>query len=71
MGVKPEGERAIQDFDEAIRLNPQLAIAYYSRGLAYHDGGTETDSGVASLDGEIGLPLSTNNKTIVWVVTLS
>jgi len=27
-------ERAIQDFDEAIRLDPQSAYAYYMRGLA-------------------------------------
>ena len=28
-------ERAIQDFDEAIRLNPQNAGAYHNRGIAY------------------------------------
>ena len=28
-------ERAIEDFDEAIRLNPQSAIAYNNRGVAY------------------------------------
>ena len=28
-------ERAIEDWDEAIRLNPQAADAYYNRGLAY------------------------------------
>ena len=28
-------ERAIQDYDEAIRLNPQNAKAYYNRGSAY------------------------------------
>jgi len=28
-------ERAIQDFDEAIRLNPQNAGAYHNRGVAY------------------------------------
>jgi len=26
---------AIQDFDEAIRLNPQNAGAYHNRGVAY------------------------------------
>jgi tetratricopeptide (TPR) repeat protein len=28
-------ERAIQDFDEAIELDPEYAEAYYNRGLAY------------------------------------
>ena len=28
-------ERAIQDFDEAIRLDSQLALAYSNRALAY------------------------------------
>ena len=27
-------ERAIQDFDETIRLDPQFALAYYLRGVA-------------------------------------
>ena len=30
-----EHERAIQDYDEAIRLDPHDAEAYYSRGMAY------------------------------------
>ena len=28
-------ERAIQDYDEAIRLNPQYVYAYNNRGLTY------------------------------------
>jgi len=28
-------ERAIQDYDEAIRLNPQVAMLYYNRGGSY------------------------------------
>ena len=28
-------ERAIQSYDEAIRLNPEYATVYYNRGLAY------------------------------------
>ena len=31
-----QDERAIEDWDEAIRLDPQFADAYYSRGVAYH-----------------------------------
>ena len=30
-------ERAIQDYDEAIRLNPQYALAHFNRGAAYLD----------------------------------
>ena len=30
-------ERAIEDWDEAIRLDPQDADAYNNRGIAYHD----------------------------------
>ena len=28
-------ERAMEDFDEAIRLDPELAPAYYNRGSLY------------------------------------
>ena len=28
-------QRAIEDFDKAIRLQPDLAEAYYNRGIAY------------------------------------
>ena len=28
-------QRAIQDYDEAIRLNPQFASAYNNRSVAY------------------------------------
>ena len=30
-------DRAIADFDEAIKVNPNYAGAYYNRGLAYQD----------------------------------
>ena len=29
--------RAVEDYDEAIRLNPQLALAYLNRASAYID----------------------------------
>ena len=34
----------IQDYDEAIRLNPQDADAYYNRGIAYGDLGKREES---------------------------
>ncbi len=34
-----EPDRAIRDFDEAIRLSPSLAQAFNNRGLAYSDKG--------------------------------
>jgi len=30
-----ERQRAIEDYDKAIRLDPRLAIAYFNRGVAY------------------------------------
>ena len=32
---KREYDRAIQDYDQAIRLNPNYALAFYNRGIAY------------------------------------
>ena len=29
-------QEAIVEYDQAIRLDPQLALAYYNRGVAYH-----------------------------------
>ena len=31
-----EGQIAIEDYDEAIRINPKDAVAYFNRGNAYH-----------------------------------
>ena len=31
-------ERAIRDFDQALRLDPDYARAYFNRGLAYARG---------------------------------
>ncbi len=30
-------DRAIADFDEAIKLKPDYAVAMYNRGTAYYD----------------------------------
>ena len=30
-------QRAIQDYDHAIKLNPNYSCAYYNRGMAYID----------------------------------
>ena len=30
-------QRAIQDYDHAIKLNPNYSCAYYNRGMAYMD----------------------------------
>jgi len=32
---KKEYDKAIADYDEAIRLKPDFAAAYYNRGYAY------------------------------------
>ena len=36
---KGEYDRAIQDYDQSIRINPNFADAYSSRGSAYDDKG--------------------------------
>ena len=35
MGLLGQFQRAIEDHDEAIRLNPELALVYFNRGVAY------------------------------------
>jgi Flp pilus assembly protein TadD len=37
-------KQAIQDYDEAIRLNPQDAEAYYVRGLIYGELGKSDEA---------------------------
>jgi tetratricopeptide (TPR) repeat protein len=57
---KGEHDRAIVDFDEAIRLNPQYALAYNNRGVAYNGKGSY-DRALLDLDEAIRLnPKLTN-----------
>ena len=60
-------ELAVRDFSEAIRLNPQLALAYYGRSLTYTMMGDDVAAGhdvnraaalgfdLALLNSEIGI----------------
>ena len=51
---KGELDRAIADFNEAIRLDPKFALAYNNRGLAYRDKG-ELDRAIADFTEAIRL----------------
>ena len=46
--------RAIEDYTEAIRLDPELAVAYSNRGLAYDELG-QMERAVADFDEAIRL----------------
>ena len=52
--LKKEYDKAIVDYTEAIRLNPDLAIAHHNRGREYEDGG---DRARAVVDYERALEL--------------
>ena len=41
-GDKGDFDRAIADYNEAIRLDPKYAVAYNNRGIAYRDKGDPT-----------------------------
>ncbi len=51
---KGEYDRAIQDLDQAIRLNPNYAMAFNNRGIAY-DGKKEYDHAIRDYDQAIRL----------------
>ncbi len=51
---KGQHDRSIQDFDEAIRLNPKFAIAYDNRGIAYIKDG-QNDRAIQDFDQAIRL----------------
>ena len=42
MQEKGNLDKAIADYTEAIRLNPELELAYFGRGLAYEAKGVTT-----------------------------
>src|SRR5215475_10165435 len=52
---KGQYDRAIQDFDEAIRLKPNDAIAFYNRGRAYAAGKGQYDRAIQDFDQAIRL----------------
>jgi len=63
---KGELDRAIADFNEAIRLDPEFALAYNNRGLAYRDKG-EFDRAIADFNEAIRinpLPASTTHVNV-------
>jgi len=51
---KGDNDRAIADYDEAIRLEPKYALAYRNRGLVYSDKG-DNDRAIADYDEAIRL----------------
>ena len=66
---KGEYDRAIADFDEAIRQQPNVAGRYYSRGLAWYDKG-DCDRAIADCGEAIRLQPdhadAYNNRGLAW-----
>ena len=66
---KRDYDRAIADYNEALRLNPQYAIAYTNRGNAWRDKG---DAGRMMADYDEALRIEPANaarhNTIAWVL---
>ncbi len=62
-------DRAIADYDQAIRLDPQLAAAYYNRAAAYQDKG-DMDRAIADYSEAItldpGLVEAYYNRGVVY-----
>jgi tetratricopeptide (TPR) repeat protein len=50
--AKQEYDRAIQDYDESLKLNPEYARAFNNRGAAYHKKG-EDDRAIEDFDRSI------------------
>jgi len=51
---KGQPDRAIEDYDQAIRLNPIYALAFYNRGNAYNGKG-QPDRAIEDYDQAIRL----------------
>jgi lipoprotein NlpI len=54
-GAKGDQDRAIQDYNEAIRLNPNDAVAYNNRGNAYRRDKGDSDHAIQDYDEAIRL----------------
>jgi tetratricopeptide (TPR) repeat protein len=52
--------RAMVDYPEAIRLNPNYAIAYYNRGLAYQYAKKDYDQAIADYETAVKLDPKNN-----------
>ena len=67
--AKGDHDRAIADYDEAIRLDPKDAVAYSNRGIAYKDKG-DYDRAIADYNEAIGLDpknaVAYNNRGVAY-----
>ena len=67
--AKDDLDRAIADFDEAIRLNPQYSVAFFNRALAYNRKG-DRDRAIADYGEAIRLDprnaAALNNRGVIY-----
>jgi hypothetical protein len=64
---KGDYDRAIADYDEAIRLDPQDPLAYYNRGVAWH-GKHDYDRAIADYDEAIRPSIRSNARALERIV---
>jgi Flp pilus assembly protein TadD len=55
---KADYDQAIADFDRAIALNPNSAVAYYDRGIAYRAKANADFNRATDIDPKIPRPTS-------------
>ena len=68
--AKREYDRAIADYDQAIRLDPDRALVYYDRGVTWH-AKREYDRAIADYDQTIrlnGPDLAEAYRGIAWIL---